>query len=71
MALRKWRIRWQEAGSGERAGCFQAKALFQTVQGLLTKVFLLDRENQQALLRRGLLPARQLPSSAAQISLRC
>jgi len=68
MALRKWRIRSQEAGSGERAGCSDAKALFQAVQGLLMKVLLLDRENQQALLRHGLVPARQLPSTAAQQS---
>jgi hypothetical protein len=68
MALRKWRIRWQEAGSGERVGGSEARALFQAVQGLLMKVLLLDRENQQALLRRGLLPARQLPSTGAQQS---
>jgi hypothetical protein len=40
--------------------------LFQTIQSLLMKVLLLDRENQQALLRRGLVPARHLPSVAAQ-----
>jgi hypothetical protein len=33
---------------------------------LLMKVLLLDRDNQQALLRHGLVPARQLPSSAVQ-----
>jgi len=30
------------------------------------QVLLLDRENQQALLRRGLLPARHLPAAAVQ-----
>jgi hypothetical protein len=66
MVLRKWRIRWQEAGSGERAGCSEAKSLFQAVQGLLMKVLLLDRENQQALLKRGLLPAPLLSSTPVQ-----
>lgn len=66
MALREWRHRWQQAGPGERAGGSDVKALFQSVQSLLMKVLLLDRENQQALLRQGLVPARQLPSSAVQ-----
>jgi hypothetical protein len=44
----------------------EMKKLFQTIQSLLMKVLLLDRENQQALLRRGLVPARHLPSVAAQ-----
>ncbi len=66
MALRKWRNRWQQAAPDERAGCSEVKALFQSVQSLLMKVLLLDRENQQALLRHGLVPARHLPSSAVQ-----
>lgn len=66
MALRKWRDRWQQADPAERASCSEVQALFQSVQSLLMKVLLLDRENQQALLRRGLLPPRQLPPSAAQ-----
>ncbi|HLH53407.1 MAG TPA: hypothetical protein VKY92_07310 [Verrucomicrobiae bacterium] len=66
MALRKWRHRWQQASPAERADCPDVKALFQSVQSLLMKVLLLDRENQQALLRHGLVPARQLPSTAVQ-----
>jgi len=42
------------------------KSLFQAVQGTLMKVLLLDRENQQAMLRRGLVPVRHLPAAAAQ-----
>jgi hypothetical protein len=68
MALRKWRNRWQQASSAERAACSEVNALFQSVQILLMKVLLLDRENQQALLRHGLLPAQHLPSRAAQQS---
>jgi len=63
MALRKWRTRWQQAEAAERAGCSEVQALFQSVQALLMKVLLLDRENQQALLRHGLVPARQLPAA--------
>ena len=66
MALRKWRVRWQQADPAERASCSEVQALFQSVQSMLMKVLLLDRENQQALLRRGLLSPRQLPPTAAQ-----
>jgi hypothetical protein len=66
MALRKWRHRWQQASSAERAGCPEVQALFQSIQTLLMKVLLLDRENQQALLRRGLLPAQCLPGRTVQ-----
>jgi hypothetical protein len=66
MALRKWRCRWQQADPTERAGCSDVQALLLSVQSLLMKVLLLDRENQQALLRQGLLPARQLPEAVAQ-----
>ena len=66
MALRKWRNRWQQAVPAERAGCSEVKALFQSAQSLLMKVLLLYRENQQALLRHGLVPARHLPSSVVQ-----
>jgi hypothetical protein len=66
MALRKWRHRWQQAGPGERADGSDVQVLFQSVQSLLMKVLLLDRENQQALLRRGLVPARQLPATSVQ-----
>ncbi|HWI60092.1 MAG TPA: hypothetical protein VNZ22_22895 [Bacillota bacterium] len=66
MLLRNWRQRWQEVSPAERARCPEVKALFQSVQDLLMKVLLLDRENQQALLRQGLLPARHLPAAAVQ-----
>jgi hypothetical protein len=35
------------------------------LQDLLVKILQLDRENQQALLRRGLVPARHVASCAA------
>jgi len=33
---------------------------------LLPRILLLDRENQQEMLRRGAIPATQLPSAASQ-----
>ena len=44
----------------------EIKTVFQMIQSLLMKVLLLDRENQQALLRHGLVPAKHLPSVAVQ-----
>jgi hypothetical protein len=44
----------------------EIKTLFQTIESLLMKILLLDRENQQTLLRRGLVPAMHLPAVAAQ-----
>jgi hypothetical protein len=35
------------------------------LQNLIVKILQLDRENQQALLRRGLVPARHVTSCAA------
>jgi len=64
--LRKWREIWLRVSPAERAACSEVKVLFQTVQGLLMKLLLLDRENQQALLRRGLVPPRHLATAAVQ-----
>jgi hypothetical protein len=66
IALRGWRHRWQQLGPAERAGGGEVPMLFQATQGLLMKVLLLDRENQQALLRRGLVPARHLPAAGVR-----
>ncbi len=66
LQLRKWREIWLRVSPAERAGCSEVKVLFQTVQGLMMKVLMLDRENQQALLRRGLVPPRHLPTAAVQ-----
>ncbi len=44
----------------------EIKKMLQAIQCLLMKVLFLDRENQQALLRRGLVPPKHLPPAAAQ-----
>jgi hypothetical protein len=65
--LRKWREIWLRVPPTERAGCSEVKVLFQSVQSLLMKLLLLDRENQQALLKRGLVPPRHLAAAAVQV----
>jgi hypothetical protein len=65
--LRKWREIWLRFSPAERATCSEVKVLFQSVQSLLMKLLLLDRENQQALLRRGLVPSRHLATAAVQV----
>ena len=57
---------WQQTDPAERDRCGEVKSLFPVVQGTLMKVLLLDRENQQAMLRRGLVPPQHLPAAAAQ-----
>ena len=65
-SLKNIRLVWQQADPAERDRCGEVKSLFQAVQGTLMKVLLLDRENQQAMLRRGLVPVQHLPAAAAQ-----
>ncbi|HEY9509672.1 MAG TPA: hypothetical protein VIV82_07405 [Verrucomicrobiae bacterium] len=63
--LRIWRQAWQKLAPEERAQYSEVKSLLQAVQDSMVKILLLDRENQQALLRRGLLPAQHVSSFAA------
>jgi hypothetical protein len=62
--LRSCRQIWQQAPPEERARCGEAGMLLRDIQNVLPRIFLLDRENQQEMLRRGLLPASQLPSAS-------
>ena len=64
--LRKWRLAWQQSDPKERARYPQVKSLFQMLQDQIVKILQLDRENQQALLRRGLVPPRHVPPAASQ-----
>jgi hypothetical protein len=59
--LRRRRMEWQELAPEQRAGNAQAQSLFQEARDLTMKILMLDRENEQALLRRGLVPPRHLP----------
>ncbi len=65
-SLRRWRQTWQRLAAEERERCSEIRALLQAGQDAVVRILMLDRENQQALLRRGLCPARHLPSAASQ-----
>ncbi len=60
--LRKHRVDWQRMSLEERAGWPEVGMLLRKNQNLTMKIIVLDRENEQALLRRGLVPPRALPS---------
>ena len=60
--LRKHRARWQTLDPAERVKHPEAAALLRQNQDSIMKIILLDRENEQGLLRRGLVPPRELPS---------
>jgi len=60
--LRRHRARWQKYSLDERARHPEIGMLLRQNQDLTMKIILLDRENEQSLLRRGLVPPRELPS---------
>jgi hypothetical protein len=64
--VRQHRILWQNLTAAERAAQPEVAFLVRQVQDLIMRVILLDRENEQGLLRRGLIPARELPSAQQQ-----
>jgi len=55
------RFLWQQLGTEHRAHKAQLNQLLQTALDTIMRVLVIDRENEQALLRRGLLPTRVLP----------
>jgi len=63
--LRTWRQAWQRLDPMERGQYPEVKSLLQAVQDSVVKILVLDRENQQALLRRGLLPAPHVSDFAS------
>jgi hypothetical protein len=64
--LRSFRQWWERMPAGQRESCGEIRDLFRDIQNLLPRLLLLDRENQQEMLRRGLIPAAQLPPVASQ-----
>lgn len=64
--LKTHRVLWQQLPVAERARHPEIARLIQSTQEIGMKLIVLDRENEQALLRRGLLPARCLPSAQRQ-----
>lgn len=65
-SLRRTREAWQQLDPATRARQPEAELLMRRNQDLIMKLIVLDRENEQALLRRGLLPPGQLPSAQRQ-----
>ncbi len=65
-ALRRTREAWQRLDPSTRARQPGVESLLLGNQNLIMKIIVLDRENEQALLRRGLLPPGHLPTSQSQ-----
>jgi hypothetical protein len=60
--LRNHRVNWQRLNLEERARHPEVAALLRKNQDLTMKIIVMDRENEQVLLRRGLVPPREIPS---------
>jgi hypothetical protein len=61
--IRVHRKQWQVLTAAERAAQPEIGYLLRQVQDLIMRVVLLDRENEQGLLRRGLIPPREIPAA--------
>ena len=64
--LKRQRIEWQRQSVAERARQPEITALLRQAQDTIMKVLVLDRENEQQLLRRGLVPPKHLPAPERQ-----
>jgi hypothetical protein len=64
--LKNQRTAWQRLAGPEKAQFPEIAALIRANQELINRVLLMDRENEQMLLRRGLIPPKQIPSVAQQ-----
>lgn len=62
--MKKHRAAWQRLSPAQRQQNPEIAALLRQNQDLIMKVIVLDRENEQARLRRGLLPPGHLPPAA-------
>lgn len=60
-ALKGRRTEWLAATPAQRAQHRDIDLLLRQNQDLIMKIIVLDRENEQSLLRRGLVPTRHLP----------
>jgi hypothetical protein len=64
--VRQHRIQWQRLTASERAAQPEIGFLVRQAQDLILRILLLDRENEQGLLRRGLIPPREIPAAQQQ-----
>lgn len=59
--LRRHRESWMAMSAEQRAACPEVRNLLRQNQDLILRLIVLDRENEQWLLRRGLVPPKHLP----------
>ena len=64
--LKEYRSEWTRLDPATRSANADINQLIRQNQDLTMKIIVLDRENEQALLRRGLVPAREIPSANRQ-----
>ena len=64
--IREHRIAWMRLEPTERQGHPEIAELLRENQNLIMKILVLDRENEQALLRKGLVPLRHVPPANRQ-----
>lgn len=60
------RLAWQRRPATAPAPAPELPALIRSIQDVIMKILVLDRENEQTLLRLGLVPVGQLPQSGRQ-----
>jgi len=65
-AIRCHRAAWQKLPPAERAQHPEIPQLIRQNQDLIMKILVLDRENEQCLLRRGMVPPRHIPPATRQ-----
>lgn len=64
--IKSQRLEWQRLPATERARQPQVAGLLRQNQDLIMRILVLDRENEQQLLRRGLVPPKHLPAPERQ-----
>lgn len=64
--IRQHRAVWQKLDRAGRSQYPEVPGLLRQNQDLIMKIIVLTRENEQALLRKGLVPPRHLPSPNRQ-----
>ena len=64
--IRQHRATWQKLNPADREQYPEVPGLLRQNQDLIMKIIVRDREYEQALLRKGLVPPRQLPSANRQ-----
>jgi hypothetical protein len=64
--IREHRIAWMRLEPSVRQGHPEIAELLRENQDLIMRILVLDKENEQALLRKGLVPLRHVPSANQQ-----